>query len=880
MSATEPQQAFLSDYLEGAKSIEEMTEADLDAASRGDRDVYYEARDGRRRRLTQGAAQRESKRRKKPTEGRPDPLTQEQRQEYEAELLTGEPSEEAMLALIMAAPEVAQEAAQNGLSRSLFNRLMGEMTGDPRDRGTNKAVRKKLQNLLSNNLDFIRTEVGSRSRTTVGLSVAPTFADTDAQQDRSPPPSQTIGTPDGNIEVEDDGASGFVGDGPQEISTPDGVQSVEFEESTEFIRRRREGRAGRSPVTTSRDPGGRFAPTTMSESETRAQDRRRSQEEVGPQTRSLTEADRTKVDSALDSVLEETGDDLLRDTSLSNRQVARRLPRSIPFGKRLQRVRELRMRRGITNAVTDSRASTTEQQSDLDQAQDARNKQEAQERGVLAGESPGDMATAAQGGLEVQSFMDEYFEGSARLLSDQRNQEIINEQSQSDDEMAASMHVDEDNSPELSEEQQQESEAIAEENNSNTEQLAERSSADMTTRSNAEENENVDDEDDLEDEGDILVEPLSKNNKLKGLGARLLAPLHFVAQKAGVNSRPYKVMQKLIHLEIQQLFANRRDMSEAKEAFNALPEDWKNKEDNKLSQAMDQYIPMQEGEQEVQFEAEVVDAQGQARTEPVTARTESEARAKLEEMGLSLRSEGMRQTTAQPELTLEPDAELTINGETMKVSDLPPEVQSSLAYFKRKSEEHRLEAIEDKRDLARSMFNGMTNKDLVKAAREGENAAIPGLEKSRVDGSDLFSADGRVYSKEEVVEKLVMNRVPDDWGYKYAHFHHAWFGKYKLRAYDKDGNALNVPGEANTEGEAYELLRQFKSSAAGAAAVRFEAKPAYDEDADFLNMTRRERNALKRALKSETNATSEQINDALFKGRVTLAENKSLSSRQ
>ena len=228
MSATEPQQAFLSDYLQGPKSIEEMTQEDLDGALSGDRVVYYEAKDGRRRRLTEGAARRESKRRKKPTEGRPDPLTQEQRDEYEQELLTGEPSEEAMLALIMAAPDVALEAARKGLSRSLFNKLMGKLTGDSRDRGTNRAVRKKLERLLSRNRDFISTEVSNRSRVTEDIAVSPFFGDPDAdrQQDRSPTPSRTVMTPEGPMQVEEEGAAGAVGDAQQEGFSPDGNQVV------------------------------------------------------------------------------------------------------------------------------------------------------------------------------------------------------------------------------------------------------------------------------------------------------------------------------------------------------------------------------------------------------------------------------------------------------------------------------------------------------------------------------------------------------------------------------------------------------------------------------------------------------------------------------
>ena len=147
---------------------------------------------------------------------------------------------------------------------------------------------------------------------------------------------------------------------------------------------------------------------------------------------------------------------------------------------------------------------------------------------------------------------------------------------------------------------------------------------------------------------------------------------------------------------------------------------------------------------------------------------------------------------------------------------------------------------------------GATN--LVKAAKGTKNdpGPIPDLKKSKVENEDQFSSDGKILSREEVVEKLVLNRVPDDWGHQYAHFHHAWFGKYKLRAYDVDGNSLPVQGEANTAEEAYAMLKQFKESPAGKKADRLEARPAYNEDPDFMSMSKAERNALKSALRSET----------------------------
>ncbi len=48
---------------------------------------------------------------------------------------------------------------------------------------------------------------------------------------------------------------------------------------------------------------------------------------------------------------------------------------------------------------------------------------------------------------------------------------------------------------------------------------------------------------------------------------------------------------------------------------------------------------------------------------------------------------------------LDTDHVVKIDGEETKVGDLPQEVQDSILHFKRRSEEIRLESIQDKRNL-------------------------------------------------------------------------------------------------------------------------------------------------------------------------------------
>ena len=769
--------AFLQDYLAGPRSLAQISQEDLDSAATEDSEVYYEREDGKRARLTPGAAKRESDRRKKAQgaeAGSPALLTQREQKQYESEILNGEPSEEALMALIMASPELAIAAVERGgISRKDLDKMLGRMTGDSRARRASNTTRTKLFKLLQRNKDKIAKEVAFRT------------------------------TEDGDV--------------LSRQSVPRGRQRPQT------VYRETQGRFA-TPPTETRDKSGRFIPADkrgpMSSFEREGQAKRQSAEEMNPERVSLSETDRRLIDSALDAELEQNDVDLLRDTSMSNREVARRLPKNISYAKRLARVRELRMRRGIANATTDSRASATSmearpptakqaeaetQQQELDTAQKARDTKEAEETGVLAGDEQVDKVEETQEKIDDEVFLEEGLEDADPLLSDEQAKGIAAKQTATAEEIGAENEIVE--GSEVAKENSKQIEEIADENKDYLDTMAEN------------EGRNIDNapEDDTED--DIFVEPV----RGKGIGfirAFLMTPLHFTATKAGINSLPHRIVQRIISLDIQQTMANNKEIKESKAVFQKMPEDWR--KGTKFAQAMDQYVPL------------------------------------LEE-----------------NTVLDSDQEITIDGKKVKVGDLPQEVQAALLRFRKKSEENRLQAIDDKRALATKMFSGMTNDELIKASAQGENPSQPGLTKTKVDGSTQFVADETVFSKEEIVEKLVYNRIPDDWGYQYSHFHHVWFGKYKLRAYDKDGNSLYVEGEANTEAEAYQILSDFKKSSAGQEAVRFEAKPAYNEDPDFLAMSTQERNALKKALKSETEATSEQINDGLLKARVKLNTSKS-----
>ena len=898
------EQELITDYIQGPKSIGELSQRDLRTAADGGT-IYYEARDGRRIKLPQSYANKEIERRKRegePADGRPRLLKKDQADKYEKELLAGEPSEAALLGLIMSAPDLALQAIRAGdgeegqFGRKLMNQMLGRMTGDPRERNTSVGLRKKIYRLLKNNEDAIAAEVENRQ----------------------------------------------------------GVQRVPLQTP-----------AGQPTRIAGRGARGRFTQLPpMSNLEAEAQARLDQEEAVSDTPAPLTFDDRNNIDRALDRELEDNNRDLLRDTSMSNQDVARALPSSIPFQKRLTRVRELRGRRGIENAITDRRAGATtmegfpptRQQSARESAQrgrditqrkiDRRAGQEQAlaerarpsalpgpltEKGVagyqsvqltdsestffddlvdmpawaneifpefgirydkesktlsfetreqydkfvetiskeptkdwigqlpesmrgeeararfeertppVMGEKIGRATSLVQTNQESLpekaraqigdvAFFEEYTEGSKELLSDIQLNGLADRSILTDDDLSL---LDLQMSPEAAPEAVKADEEIAErlqkQNERDLGTIAKNEARGMENMSDEDlETEALEDLDILDQEGreatdDIDVVDEKGKVKAKGIRSKLLTPLHFTAIKAGIGSVPHKVVQKLIFYDLQRMKADLKELRTMKALWKAMPKEWTSDNGNKIAQLADQYTPL------INDNAE-----------------------------------------------LDLDHEITVDEQKMKVGDLPQEVQAALLHIKQKSEQDRLELIAEKREVTKKMFTNFSAKDLVKAATTGENPAIPNLVR---EGKSQFTQNGILISKDQVIEKLVANRVPDDWGHQYAYFHHAWFGRYKLRAYDEEGNSYSVPGEANTAEEAYQALYDFKASPPqnlkNVKFTRFEAKPAYNEDPDFMSLSKAERSALQRALRSETDATSEEINDALFKARVKLKENRS-----
>jgi hypothetical protein len=211
----------------------------------------------------------------------------------------------------------------------------------------------------------------------------------------------------------------------------------------------------------------------------------------------------------------------------------------------------------------------------------------------------------------------------------------------------------------------------------------------------------------------------------------------------------------------------------------------------------------------------------------------------------------------------------------VKVSALPQTVQDALLHFRQRSEEQRKDVVAEKRDFVRSVLVRTRANELRKEAlkeQEGRPALYDEIEVDIVDGKQVFVTADRYLTKEELVEELVVHSVPSDWGRQYAHFHHAFFGKYKLKAFREDGTYVIV-GDAETQGQAYEKLKNFKD-ANQTEFVRYEAKPAANFDsAEITRLTGRQRAQLKKQLKVASDLESAEITAAL-RGVVGLKQNR------
>jgi hypothetical protein len=321
-------------------------------------------------------------------------------------------------------------------------------------------------------------------------------------------------------------------------------------------------------------------------------------------------------------------------------------------------------------------------------------------------------------------------------------------------------------------------------------------------------------------------------NKGPGLARILspfLTPMHYTvaATKSGHPVR--EAVRNIIGLAMRQEVISQRQAVADTGAYNAMPEEWKAKKGYAFAQLMDQYVPLTDEDTKLDGDTEVSYFQSPEDTVPIR----------------------------------------------VKVSALPQTVQDALLHFRQRSEEQRKDVVAEKRDFVRSVLVRTRANELRKEAlkeQEGRPALYDEIEVDIVDGKQVFVTADRYLTKEELVEELVVHSVPSDWGRQYAHFHHAFFGKYKLKAFREDGTYVIV-GDAETQGQAYEKLKNFKD-ANQTEFVRYEAKPAANFDsAEITRLTGRQRAQLKKQLKVASDLESAEITAAL-RGVVGLKQNR------
>ncbi len=204
-------------------------------------------------------------------------------------------------------------------------------------------------------------------------------------------------------------------------------------------------------------------------------------------------------------------------------------------------------------------------------------------------------------------------------------------------------------------------------------------------------------------------------------------------------------------------------------------------------------------------------------------------------------------------------------------ADLPAEVKTALTHFKEVEEETRLFIRGQKRDMAAAMLNRKSLPELQEKAKE------IGLE---------ITKDGKTKTinktKDELARDLAAFEIPDDWGRKWSHIQHIFFGQYELKWIEEISTEKGVEqvthfiGRAETQKEAYEKLADFLDArkANGLPVdIKLVADPEFHIPYDVMRISRNQYYNLQGQLKESAELSSSEIADAL-KGVIGKKESK------
>ena len=337
---------------------------------------------------------------------------------------------------------------------------------------------------------------------------------------------------------------------------------------------------------------------------------------------------------------------------------------------------------------------------------------------------------------------------------------------------------------------------------------------------------------DADADQDIVIEESKKGPAMSFLG-KIYSPLHhaIISTKEGHPVR--EAIRRIIAIAMEMEIVGQREGRQDASVYNTMPKAWTGNNGFKFAQVMDQYVPLKNENSELDGNTEI----------SFLETPESETPTKI------------------------------------LVKDLPRSVRVALLHFKQRSETQREYIVKEKRDFVRRALDRSSNAQLLKMAKQesyGRPYLYEEIEMERIDNQTVFTTTDQTLNREQLIEELVSYQVPQDWGLQYAHFHHAFFGKYKLRAYgeDAEGNQIVYKiGDANTQAEAYEKLAQFKAGPEGGRYNRFEAKPAVKTDSpDLVRLSGRARSKLIRELKRASDLEASEINAAI-RGTIGLKQN-------
>ncbi len=335
---------------------------------------------------------------------------------------------------------------------------------------------------------------------------------------------------------------------------------------------------------------------------------------------------------------------------------------------------------------------------------------------------------------------------------------------------------------------------------------------------------------DYDQADDVFVgDERSKGSGRVGIFKKVLSPLHYAVLGTSEGHPVRDAVRRIIAIAMDQEVISGKQSRADTQAYNQMPDEWKKNKGYRFAQLMDQWVPLENDNTALKAGTRVTYLSKPGDTTPFS----------------------------------------------VEVQSLPEPVRNALLHFKQRSEEQRTEIVSDKRDFLRGVFGRATFADLrnqALAEEEGSPALYSELEIDTVDGVKVFVSSDRYITREELAEELVMHQVPSDWGMQYAHFHHAFFGKFKLKAYRDDGSSVII-GDANSQREAYEKLVEFKEGPRGSDFTKFEAMPERRFDADMTRLSNAQRSKLAKELASAAEMTSSEVNNAM-RGIVGLKRNK------